>query len=119
LAFERRARTLHGAVDVLTSRVRDLRDHLAGCRVAHIEHGAAPRLDFAAIDEIAVDFDGGRASLRRDVHAFPLDPPRTPALLGPSTQRHAAATAHFSKILPASCIRGLLRQATRLEKTDV
>ncbi len=58
LAFEGRARAFHGAVDIGGGRVRDLRDHLAGGGIAHVEHRALACFDLAAVDEIAVDFDG-------------------------------------------------------------
>jgi hypothetical protein len=59
LALEGRARALHGAVDIVSGGVRDLRDHLAGRRVAHVEHRAVAGFDLAAVDEIAMNFDGG------------------------------------------------------------
>ena len=63
LAFEGRARAFHGAVDVIGGRIRNPRDHVAGCGIADIEHFAGACFDLAAVDEIAVDLDVDDAGL--------------------------------------------------------
>jgi len=57
-AFEGGARAFHGAVDIFSGRIRNPRDHVAGCGIADVQHLAGAGLDLAAVDEIAVDFDG-------------------------------------------------------------
>src|SRR6202011_5740580 len=49
--------------DIFGGRIRDPRDHIAGGGIADIEHLAGTGLDLAAVDEIAVDFDGGHGWL--------------------------------------------------------
>src|SRR5262249_47347186 len=57
LALESGARALHGAIDVGGGRIGNARDHVAGCRIADVEHLAIARFDLGPVDEIAMDLD--------------------------------------------------------------
>ena len=59
-AFERCARALHRAVDVLGGRIGDAGDDVAGRGIANVEHHAVAGFDFTSVDEIAVGFDVDR-----------------------------------------------------------
>src|SRR5205823_6497068 len=106
LTFERGARALHRAVDIVSGGIRNPRDHVAGGGVAHVQHRAGAGLDLAAIDEVAVDLDLDRTLLRGNVHAS------LPSII--TALRFSAGSTRFSVcVMWALMIRAAPRPSRR------